>query len=525
MGTVIVDPVTRIEGHLKIEAEVTNGVITDVHASGTMARGLEKLLVGRDTRDANYVTERVCGVCFGSHGWCSSLAVETAHGTTALPELARILRNLIVGAAWLHDHPLHFYHLSALDYLDLAVLVNYTGTDPYIQKIRDLIIANDAAPLLPRYEPDGYSINDLDTVVAAVSHYLDALVMQVKAKRMSALFSGKQPHQSAIVTGGVTYLPTAAQIAEFRTMLAEQTDFINNVYINDVVTLGTGPLLGLATSDVGVGYQNYLSFGGFPDPADPSGMGYVYPAGAIVNGSLVETDPAAIQAVLAEDVTYGWYVPGTGGHPYDESQDFDLDKAGAYTFSKAPRYNGSPMEVGPLARMMVMVQRGVSHPAVQQFIDLVNAGVQPNAVARHAARALETKMICEAMVRWLDELEARIGGGDNIIHDTAHWDPPTGPSQGYGLVEAPRGALGHWIKTDNALTDNYAMIVPTTWNVSPRDASGVIGPIEKALMGCPIPDELNPNNIVRIVRSFDPCIACAVHVIDAEGNEINTVTI
>ncbi len=242
MGTVIVDPVTRIEGHLKITTEVVNGVVTDAHASGTMARGLESLLIGRDTRDAPYVTERVCGVCFGSHGWCSSLAVEAAHGTTELPALARIMRNLIVGACFLHDHPLHFYHLSALDYLDLATLVNYAGTDTYINKIKQLIIDNDAAPLLPRYEPDGFSINDLDTVASAVGHYLDALVMQVKAKRMSALFSGKQPHQASIVPGGVTYLPTAEQIAEFRTMLVEQTDFINNVYIADVVALGTGPI-------------------------------------------------------------------------------------------------------------------------------------------------------------------------------------------------------------------------------------------------------------------------------------------
>ncbi len=268
---------------------------------------------------------------------------------------------------------------------------------------------------------------------------------------------------------------------------------------------------------MGVGYQNYLSFGGFPDPSDPEGMDYLYPAGAIVNGSLVATNPVDIEAALSEDVTRGWYVAGAGGDPYDGNQEFDLNKAGAYTFSKAPRYNGSPMEVGPLARMMVMVHRGVAHPAVQSFIGLVNAGVQPNAVARHAARALETRMVCEAMVRWLDELEARIASGDNIIHDTAHWDPLATPSQGYGFVEAPRGALGHWIKTDNSVIANYAMIVPTTWNVSPRDASGAIGPIENALIGCPVPDEDNPNNIVRIVRSFDPCIACAVHVVNADG--------
>jgi len=532
--TITIDPLTRIEGHLKVEVTIDGGYVTDAKVSGTMARGIEKLLVSRDPRDATYVTERLCGVCFSAHGWASSLAVETAHGTKTLPEAARLLRNLIAGACWLHDHPLHFYHLSALDYLDLSVLANYTGTDTYIRKIKDRVIAEVnhppvggayTGPLLPTYKPDGFCINDLDTVVMAVQHYLEALLMQVKAKKMSAMLAGKQPHQSGIVAGGVTSAPDKATRDAFRVMLAEQTAFITNTYVNDVYVLGTGPLLGLATSNVGVGYQNYLSYGGFPE-ADGS---YLYPEGAILNGALIpgSTSRSAIEPLLTEDIAKAWYKTGTDGKPSQTLQTFDLEKSGAYTFCKAPRYNGYPMEVGPLARMMIILNRpnhpAYSHSAFQTFKSLVLAGVQPGAVARHAARALETLILCDAIVRWLDELdalfapyEAGLAPTPPRIHDTAHWDPPYS-GQGYGMIEAPRGALGHWIKVAKHKTSQYACVVPGTWNASPTDKNGLKGPYEQALIGCPVPDPDNPINVGRIIRSFDPCIACAVHVITPSG--------
>ena len=524
MALVTIDPITRIEGHLRADVQVDGGVVTSAQVSGTMARGIEALLVGRDPRDATYVTERICGVCFGAHGWTSCLAVEQAHGTTQLPEAARLLRNLLVGACWLHDHPLHFYHLSALDYLDLTVLTTYTGDDPNIIQIRDLILNGTAGPLTPFYAPDAYSITDLNTVVMAVQHYLEALLMQAKAKKMSALLAGKQPHQSGMVVGGVTQLPDDATLNLFESMLTEQIDFINNVYVSDVVTLGTGPLLPLALSNVGVGHQNYLSYGGFPE-GDGS---FLYPEGAIVDGSLVTSSRADIEGDLSEDVTNSWYDSATGGHPSQTQQIFDLGSSG-YSFVKAPRYDGNPMEVGPLARMMVAINRpdhpAYSHAATQTLIDLVvNQGVQPNAVARHAARALETQILCDGMVRWLDELRDMMAnarpGRPLQIHDTRHWDPPTSPGDRYGvgMTEAPRGSLAHWVKiADNSgptkVIDQYACVVPTTWNASPGN-----GPYEEALIGCPVPDEDNPINVVRIIRSFDPCIACAVHVITPKGD-------
>lgn len=518
MARIVVDPITRIEGHLGVEAVVTNGKITNAWAKSTMARGLEKMLVGKDPRDAVYVTERVCGVCVGSHAWAGSLAVEKAHGTKQLPELARILRNLILGAAWLHDKPLNFYHLSALDYLDLAALTRYSGSSPYIKKVKELINAGQAGPFLPRYNPDQFSVNDVDLVAHCVESYIKALEMHAKALKMSSLFSGKQPHQSSIIPGGVSYLPDSSKIAAFRELFAEVKDFIENVYIKDVLLLGTGPLFKLACSNVGVGYQNYLSFGGFPE--DSTDLNFLMPAGAVVGGKLdqASTNPAHIERNINEDVKHGYYAPTDAGHPYTGTQNFWLGKKGAYTFSKTPLYKRQQMEVGPLARMMVAINRNSPHPSVAKLKELIGKGVQPGAVARHASRALEAQIVVDAIPRWLDQLEARIASGDRTIHDTAHWDPPYVEGRGYGLIEAPRGSLGHWCVVSKYLTQQYAMVVPTTWNVAPRSTRGDLGPVEKALIGCPIPDLNNPINVVRIVHSFDPCVACAVHLIEPESN-------
>jgi Ni,Fe-hydrogenase I large subunit len=366
---------------------------------------------------------------------------------------------------------------------------------------------------MPTYSPDDFCIADLDTVVSAVSHYLDALQMQAKAKKLSALFGGKQPHQSGIIPGGVTALPSSSTRALFGEMLAEQASFIRDVYVQDVLTLGTGPLLALATSDVGVGHQNYLSFGGFPQ-GDGS---FLYPQGALVDGALVATSRDEIEPVLSEDISGAWYASPSAGHPSASEQSFDLAKPDAYSFVKAPRFQGHPMEVGPLARMMVALQRPEhptnSHEAVRTFADLVDQGVQPGAVARHAARALETIILCDAMKAWLDELEALAGSSNTVeIHDTQHWDPPS-TGIGFGLTEAPRGSLGHWVEIAGKKISHYACVVPTTWNASPTDQQGIRGPFEQALLGCPVPDANNPINVGRVLRSFDPCMACAVHLI------------
>jgi len=512
MGKVIIDPVTRIEGHLKVEVEVTNGVITDAKSIGTMFRGFEPLLRGRDPRDATYVTERTCGVCAGSHGLASSLCLDQAFGAK-VPAGGRLIRNLMIGAMWLHDHPLHFYHLSALDYLDITAVAKYQGSDPALLRVKDkiskLIEAGDTAPLTPRYEPDEYCVNDPELVTTAVAHYLQALNMQAKAKKMSALFAGKQPHQSSIVVGGVTMLPNIEVVEQFRSMLLEQIDFIENVYLQDVLTFGTGPLLPLAQAGVGASYGNYMSYGGFP--LDDEGKEFLFPPGVVMDGNLSNVMPID-QSKITEGVTHSWYKDHPNGdHPYDEDTVPDINKQDAYSFIKAPRYDGKPVEVGPLARMLVM-----QHPDFMNIVSKYN--IKPGAVARHAARAFETTLLARAMLTWCDQLEAEMGKGLRI-HDTEHWEAPA-TGQGAGMTEVPRGSLGHWIKIKNHVTENYQMVVPTTWNFSPKDAQGNYGPLEKSLIGVPVPDENNPINIVRVIRSYDPCLACAIHLIDPQTNEI-----
>ena len=510
---IVVDPVTRIEGHLKVEVEIAGGKIVDARSSGTMARGFEVLLEGRDPRDATYVTERICGVCAGSHGWVSSVALDNAYGVE-LPTGGRILRNLILGAMWLHDHPLHFYHLSALDYLDVLAVAGYQGHDPALNATRDklvaLVKAGDTSPLTPRYQPDEFSVKDPEIVTAAVAHYLKALEMQAKAKKMSAIFGGKQPHQSSIVVGGVTMMPNAQRLAEFRSMLLDQLDFVEKVYLPDVLAFGTGPLLPLAQLGVGGGRGNFLSYGVFPED-NKAGQNFL-PAGVITNGQLAQVQPVD-QRKVTEAVHHSWYAESIGTkHPWEGRTAYDLDKADAYSFIKAPRYDGQAMEVGALARMLVL-----KPPPLMQAITTYK--IKVGAVARHAARAVETVLLARRMLVWIDELAAELGSGKGRIHDTAHWETPA-EAQGIGMLEAPRGALGHWVKIADKKIKHYQIVVPTTWNCSPRDEKGQRGPVEEALIGTPVPDPKNPINVVRVIRSFDPCIACAVHVIEPRSNEI-----
>jgi len=513
MTKIVIDPLTRIEGHLRIEVEVENGKISDAHVVGTMYRGIEPMLRGRDPRDATYVTERVCGVCAGSHGWASSYALDQAFGAK-VPAGGRLIRNLLIGAMWLHDHPLHFYHLSALDYLDVMAVAQYQGKDPGLLAVKDkvvkLVAAGDTAPLTPRYKPDEYSVNDPELVTMAVGHYLKALEMQAKAKKMSALFAGKQPHQSSIVVGGVTMLPNIEVVEKFRSMLLEQLDFVEKTYLQDVLTFGTGPLLPLAQAGVGGGSPHYMSYGGFP--RDNEGKDLFIKPGIIMDGNLSNILPVD-QAKITEDVQYSWYKDSVKGKtPYTSDTIPDLDKKGAYTFVKAPRYDGKPMEVGPLARMLVMQPKG--------FMDIVaKYNIKPGAVARHAARAYETLLLAKEMFTWLDALEKEMGSKDFRIHDTEHWEAPE-QGQGGGMTEAPRGSLGHFIKVANHKIENYQMVVPTTWNFSPRDDKGVRGPLEQALIGVPVPDLENPINVVRVVRSYDPCLACAIHLINPVTNDV-----
>lgn len=510
---ITIDPITRIEGHLKIEVEIEDGKVKDAWSSGTMARGFEALLKDKDPRDAPFVTSRFCGVCYSVHQLASCRALDEAFGAK-VPWGGTLIRNLVMGAEYIYDHPLHFYQLSALDYIDIMAIANYKGKDKDLLAVKDKIVglvnAKDTYPLTPRYEPDEFSVKDPDIVITAVKHYIDALKMHAKARNMGAIWGGRTPHYQNIVVGGVTSYPDINQVARFRTMLDEQARFINEVYIPDVLLFGTGPLLPLAKLGVGGGHYNYLSYGSFEK--DPAGKDLVFPAGVIVglNPSNIKVDLVDTKKIT-ESVKYAWYKENKPVHPYDGEQVFNLDKKKAYTFVKAPRYDGKPMEVGPLARMLVS-----KNPTL---LDLVGKGVKPGAVARHAARAIETKLVVDACYKWCDELLDAMTKPGFKIHDTEHWEPPE-TGMGAGFYEAPRGALGHWVKIKNKKIENYQCVVPSTWNASPRCENGVRGQYEESLIGAPVPDPENPINVVRIIRSFDPCLACAIHIIDSKTNEI-----
>jgi hydrogenase large subunit len=505
--------INRIEGHLKIEVEVDKGKVINAWSSGTMARGFEILLKGKDPRDAPSVTSRFCGVCFSVHAMTSAKALDDAFGAE-VPDGGRLLRNLIMGAEYIYDHIVHFYHLSALDYIDILAVAEYKGNDPELlsvkEKIVNLVNKGDTSPLTPRYEPDAFSVKDPEVVTTLVSHYLKALKIQAEARNMGAIFGGRQPHYQNLVVGGITQLPDAEKIARFKSILSRMIDFVKNTYLSDVLAVGTGPLLPLAQAGLGAGHLNYLSYGAFE--LDSEGKEKLFKPGVIFDGNfdnIQEFQPEKI----TESVKYSWYKDTDKPlHPSEGRTEYDLDKKNAYSFVKAPRYDGKPMEVGPLARMLVMQEKTLMSLIKEKK-------VKPGAVARHAARAIETLLVAEKMIEWLEELALLMDKPNFKIHDTEHWKVPDA-AEGAGFYEAPRGALGHWVKIKNKKIENYQAVVPSTWNASPRDEKGVRGQYEEALIGVPVPDPKNPINVVRVIRSFDPCLACAIHLIEPVTNEV-----
>jgi [NiFe] hydrogenase large subunit len=531
MSRITIDPITRIEGHLKIEVEVNNGVVTDAWSSGTLFRGIEAVLKGRSPEDAWLFTQRLCGVCTYVHGEASVRCVERAM-SLAIPANARIVRNLLMGGQYIHDHTGHFYHLHALDWVDIvsaleadakatadlaeeispnAPTMDFAGTQARLQSFAD---SGKLGPFAGGYwGHSAYTLTPEENLLF-VTHYLYALREQTKAARMHAIFGAKNPHTQSLRVGGVTCRNeiTGSRITQFRSLLTGLRNFVNTVYLPDVKYLATKyPEWSALGSS-----RNYLCYGGFPtgnnEPAD-----FYFPRGVIVNRNV-----AAVQNVdlskIYEHVARSWYSGATARHPSTGEtlpSYTTYDTAARYSWLKAPRYAGEPMEVGPLARVLVAYGRGHREIAAQLGRFLSDTGLtlakMHSAMGRIAARAIETKVIADAMDGWLSQL--RIGGATLVTASI-----PTTAS-GYGLNEAPRGALGHWINISSQKVGNYQMVVPSTWNLGPRCAAGKRGPVESALIGTPVADPEKPVEILRIVHSFDPCIACAVHVIDPKQDK------
>ncbi len=565
---VVIDPITRIEGHLRIEIEVQNGKIVDAYSSGTMVRGFEKILKGRDPRDAWAFTERACGVCTTVHALASVRTVEDALGI-AVPPNAELVRNLMFCAQYMQDHVVHFYHLHALDWVDVvsALKANPNETSRIAQSISDYPKSS------PKYFSDlqkrltnfvnsgqlgifangywGHPAYKLPPEVnlIGVAHYLDALEWQKEIVKVHTIFGGKNPHPNYLVGGAPCAINiddanalNSERLAYVGTLLDNAKTFIDQVYIPDL--LAVAPYY-LNWGGIGGGLENYLAYGDLPTNGYSNVSGFKFPRGVILNRNLNEVhevdgkNPQQIE----EFIKHSWYDYSDGDdkgrHPWVGETKFNytgpkppydqLNVDGKYSWLKTPRWNGHPMEVGPLARMLVAYASGSKE--VQELVNSVlkklNVPVAAlfSTLGRTAARGLETMLVAGWAKEFYGQLLSNIKNGDERMFNNSKWDPSTWPKEakGVGLSEAPRGALAHWIVIKDQKIDNYQLVVPSTWNASPRDAKGQRSSYESALLGTPVANPEKPLEVLRTIHSFDPCIACAVHLYDENGTYVHQV--
>lgn len=472
---IAIDPVTRIEGHLKAEVIVEGGKVVDAHLSGGMFRGFENILRGRDPRDASQIVQRICGVCPTAHATASSMALDQAF-KVKITDNGRVTRNLILAANYLQSHILHFYHLAALDFVK----------------------GPESAPFIPRFKNADLRL-PADINAVAVDQYLEALEIRRICHEMVAMFGGKMPHVQGEVVGGTTEIPTKAKLLEYAAKLKKVRAFVEEKYVPVVYLVGT------VYKDLfacGQGHRNCISFGVFP--LDGEGKGFALKPGFYANGKDSAVDPKLIK----EYVKYSWFADNTTGLGYDEGETVpEVGKAGAYSFIKAPRYDGKPCEVGPLGRMWVdnpnlspmgqkMLKEHYGLNAVK-FRDL-GEDIAFSLMGRHVARAEETYHLLAYIERWIKEASAMLGQDTYVPCEV----PETG--EGVALSEAPRGSLLHYVNIKDHKIANYNIVSATLWNANPRDDMGQRGPIEEALIGVPVDDLENPVNVARLIRAFDP---------------------
>lgn len=563
---IVVDPITRIEGHLRIEVEIKNGKIVDAYSSGTMVRGIELILNGRDPRDAWAFTERVCGVCTTVHALASVRTVEDALKITVPPN-AELIRNLMFCAQYLQDHVVHFYHLHALDWVDI---VSALKADP--KKTSEIAQSISRWPKSsPSYFADvqkriaafvnsgqlgifangywGHAAYKLPAEInlLGVAHYLEALEWQKEIVKVHTIFGGKNPHPNYLV-GGVpcainieeANALNAERLAYVGTLFEEAQAFIEQVYIPDL--LAVAPYY-LDWGGIGGGLSNYLSYGDLPMNGYADISKFKFPRGIILNRDVSKVHPVDGKDAeqIQEFIAHSWYEysdgDANGKHPWvgetklnytGPKPPYDhLNVEGKYSWLKTPRWKGQPMEVGPLARVLVGFAFGR-----EEFVDVVKGALKTlnvpvgalfSTLGRTAARGLETKLVAGWSKEIYQQLLSNIKNGDTRTFNNEKWDPSTWPTEakGVGLTEAPRGALAHWIVIKDKKIDNYQLVVPSTWNASPRDPNGQMSAYESALIGTPVKNPDQPLEILRTIHSFDPCLACAVHVYDEKGRYIH----
>jgi len=559
---IVVDPITRIEGHLRIDAEVEDGLIKKAWSSGQMWRGIEVILQGRDPRDAWVFTQRICGVCTTVHALASVRTVENALGLE-IPMNAQYIRNLVMSIHALHDHIVHFYVLSALDWVDVVsalsadvkktvqlaeTLSNWPGNSynrfkGVQEKVQAIVDSGQLGPFANGYWGHPAMTLPPEANLMAVSHYLEALDYQRKADKALAIISGKNPHIQNLSVGGVTAAINPDNEATLnmerlywvKQLVEEVRGFIQQVYLPDVIAIGALYKDWLA---YGAGVTNYLAV---PDMVlDTKGTKFDLPGGTIMGGDLSTVKPFSgfndpyFKDNVVESIARAWYKGDWSKHPYEEETvpnytDFEDD--GKYSWIKAPRFQDMPMQVGPLAQVMVGYAQG--HALTKKYVDdalarvsslagaKVGAGALHSTPGRHLARAIRAAMLADLALEHWDHLVNNIATGDLEIFNKPTF--PKGEQMGFGFHEAPRGALSHWIVIQDGKIKNYQCVVPSTWNAGPRDGKDVAGPYEASLVGNPMADPELPLEVLRTIHSFDPCIACAVHMLDPDGCELTRV--
>lgn len=568
MARIVVDPVTRIEGHLRIEAVVENGVITDAYSAGTMVRGLEKILVGRDPRDAWAITERVCGVCTTVHALASVRAVEDALGIS-VPPTAELIRNIMETTQYVHDHVVHFYHLHALDWVDI---VNALKADPkkaaelagsfskwekntpaYFTEVQSKIkqFADSGLGIFANgyWGHSAYKLPP-EVNLIGVAHYLDALEWQKDVVKIHAVFGGKNPHPNYLV-GGVPCSIDMDEVAAINSerlnlvarLIAQADAFVNEVYIPDLLAVAS---FYKDWAKYGSGLKNYLSYGDFPTRGYNHPEAFKYARGAVLNRDLSHVYPVnpRDQQEIKEYIAHSWYAYDGGDHqglhpwagetklaysgpkpPFETLEGYEK-----YSFLKTPRWKENPMEVGPLSRLLVSYAAGHADvkEVVGQTLGKLNVPVDAlfSTLGRTAARGIDAVLAITWLKEFFGNLMERVKTREVSTFNGEKWEPKTWPSdaEGVGLVEAPRGALAHWIKIHNGAIENYQLVVPTTWNGSPRDAKMQRSSFEESLIGTPVAKLDEPVEILRTIHSFDPCLACSVHLYDPQGRHLHRIS-
>lgn len=577
---IVVDPITRIEGHLRCEVNIDeNNIITNAVSCGTMFRGIEIILQGRDPRDAWAFTERICGVCTGTHALASVHAVEDALGIE-IPDNANIIRNLMQLCLWFHDHLVHFYQLAGLDWIDVASaakadpkktselatsLSSWPNSSPgYFAELRSTlqkILQSEQQGIFR----NGYWGNPAyklppEANLMLVAHYLEALDFQRDAVKIHAVFGGKNPHPNWLVGGVPCSLnidsPGGAEVinnerlALVQKVISDCRNFAEQVLIPDTIALGQ-LYKDWCYIGGGLSKQSVLAYGAFPDIAnDYSNKSLLVPGGAIINGKFNEVLPVDLRdpEQIQEVIDHSWYKYPQGTQslpPFDgvtepffelgkntvgsKTDIKQLDETGRYSWIKTPRWRGHMMEVGPLARLLVAYHLN-SRDTVARLDDLcARIGIplegMQSTIGRIVARSYEALWSAEMLQYFLDRLNTNLKNGNTATANTKLWEPSSWPNtaKGVGFTEAPRGALGHWLTIKDQKIERYQCVVPTTWNAAPRSGTGQLGPYEAALMGTKMAVPEQPLEILRTLHSFDPCLACATHVIGPNGNELAEV--